>query len=380
MKGSYYAPELRLCRFQPSADLWGIGFVLYEAYVHDSEENRFKTRQIEKLGIEYFLPDDLDASIRDALVHLLKVNPQERWNIEQLQAWATSGDATFPEHIDISCRRWVEQGQNKIYPFYQIQIPEEWVHAGEDLKTIKLGKYHMNIAFIDRRGPWYKRWSMQAQSFEYVNKETEDCQAEEPTEFQVIDVPRADTKLQKGDRVFVGVSNEAGSSSKEKYEHVTRIFQQSVSAVPCNIQVLEVMPEFDHFAFPAYCNNAILGSVADACAGQNALDFRNLFRVNVAGVVKAADSTVVWWPGPRHCIQLGDVCLVVRSFDHFRGTSSPTIDDEVRQMVLDERHFRDTLDLNEEATWQAWRRNAKLNQVLGCHLLAMTLRFNPANV
>jgi len=33
------------------------------------------------------------------------------------------------------------------------------------------------------------------------------------------------------------------------------------------------MPELGHFAFPAYCNNAVLRSTAHTCAGQNALDF-----------------------------------------------------------------------------------------------------------
>jgi len=33
-------------------------------------------------------------------------------------------------------------------------IPVGWVHDGMDLKTIKPGKYHMNIVFVNGRGPW----------------------------------------------------------------------------------------------------------------------------------------------------------------------------------------------------------------------------------
>jgi len=366
---NYFAPELHHHPCAPSADLWGIGYTLYRAYVQDTlddPEGIFNTAYIFTNGIEAYLPDDMnpamDREIRTALVKLLDGNPENRWSLEDVNDWAKPAEIAqeWILPINIMCRRWVERAGQEIYPLFRVQIPDGWEHAGKTLSTIKL---NMTVAFIDQRAHWYKRWDKQSRRFYYKNGKTSETQDDPPPSYQIVDLPKADTQLREGDWVFVGCSDKVASSEEEVRKRLENTFLkparnwQSRNAASTTQSILRVVPEFDQFRFPDHFHNSVLGDLPGE--GQNALDCRNKFHINVAGISRDDGSTLFWWPGPSHRIEKGDVCLVARKFDAFCGTSSPTVNGEVIDNLMVEAKFREVRGLDDDSTWAAWCRNAE---------------------
>lgn len=361
----YFAPELAENPLALSADLWGVGVILHRAYV---KTPRFNTEAIKREGIKKFLPAGLDKSIHDALVQLLEVRPAQRWTVKKLKCWAAPPQRVLLPCCPLNCAlcpvkfsrsqrtiplfqawRWAEHAEEQQkQSMFQVQVPSGWQHAGQNLMTISLPG---NVLFIDRRGPWRKFFRHGREKAFYQNMETGICQTEAPQSFNIVNDPGWDTRLYQGDRVFIGMPDDGNDedSESETQTFLSNLFNPSVP--------LRLWPEFDQFTYPDYCDNAVLGERQHARPGQNALHFRHIFRINVAGIFHAYDSRVTWWPSASDVIRRGDVCLVVRIFDHYSGTSGPILTSQVLQKVVDKKQFREALGLDNQ-TWNEWCANA----------------------
>merc|ERR1712187_58365 len=119
------------------------------------------------------------------------------------------------------------------------------------------------------------------------------------------------------------------------------------------------LPEFDLVTLPPHCANAVLGPEQFAESGQNALNLRKAFGMNLAGI-RRVDRTLTWFPGAGAqqggLLKAGDRGLLIRvppPGDGAWESWMPSVTKEQLDNLMDPHRFRKTLNLD-DAAWARW--------------------------
>jgi K+/H+ antiporter YhaU regulatory subunit KhtT len=153
---------------------------------------------------------------------------------------------------------------------------------------------------------------------------------------RMIKCPDAQTKLQKGDWVYLGVPSSSAVGSQEKILRETFFpasRQDSTSTVSEQGEFVKVMCEFDCFRFPEH-----IGKEVELIK----LNLRGTFGINLAGIVSVpegtTDKTANWFPSAECKVQPGDLGLVLRRPDP-DGSSKPIMTDDDLKPLMDATIF-----------------------------------------
>eukprot|EP00812_Abedinium_dasypus_P008945 NODE_266_length_1724_cov_215.144997.p1 GENE.NODE_266_length_1724_cov_215.144997~~NODE_266_length_1724_cov_215.144997.p1 ORF type:complete len:325 (+),score=81.20 NODE_266_length_1724_cov_215.144997:373-1347(+) len=291
----------------------------------------------------------LGSEVSDILTKLLHHEPKQRGTLEELEAWAMqvqwrSELALMPFHVTRWSRR--DSGAPMVFG---LTLPLTWKHSG---KTIgELGMMHecgVQVLLCVKGGLRKAR--------------------------EVLD-GKATTVMDGGDWICFGVSDDAGDI-EHRHRMLTDYLQVEVgderpsaacerAAKDPNFKgIVPFLPEFDVFHFPEYCNNAVLGPPEFANEGQNALDLRHLFEINLAGIVSEGGREPRWFPGPSEerggLVRKGDKGLIIRVPPaDSSGQFIPSVEARVLLAILEEERFRNLLNLGAGSTAaEDWRRKA----------------------
>jgi len=253
---------------------------------------------------------------------------------------------------------------------FAAQLPDGWGGSGKTLGDLDLmsidGVY---VLLVDRHFEWQRVYTINGSeqlSVEYVHKATDLRQEHRPTAGTArdpISMPMAATVLHEGDWIYFGINKEGRSADDAKDAVSERLGltepvreMGSLARNPSKKTFIQFLPEFFYFKFPAYCAGAVLGRPQDALPGQNALNMRQAFGVNVAGIVRGSTSEVSWWPGAGGRIELGDGALILRA-PQWHGDDDRDDDDWAQALaaspgladLLDFARFRARLRLDEDS-------------------------------
>jgi len=247
-----------------------------------------------------------------------------------------------------------------------------------DLDLMRIGGVH--VVLVDPHSDWRKIYTHDASHrvrTAYYNNVIDDCQWQPPTAGlrTLVAAPNASTILNEGDVVYFGVnsSNACTESLKSAIserlgliEGITDAMRDLGSLVrsPSQDVFLEFFPEYVYFKFPSHCANAVLGQTCHRGAGQNSLNLRSAFGVNIAAIVRA-DGSVSWWPGAGEAegglIGTGDGALICK-LPQWESAGSPIMSanvDDIRDL-LDLPRFKRRLGMDiDDVAWRAWQSNAE---------------------
>lgn len=379
---AYIAPELmggyEAGSGSPAADLWGVGLVVYLLCVGVQPMTQMILDMIRRGGFSDRLRNrGVHAGAVEAVEHLLKMQPEERWSLEQLKAWAEGGeqDSGPLDAPDQVLRRF--HSKEDLPQAFGAQLPNNWQHNGTTILDMGfMAQAGLQILLVVRNATW-KRFYDQWDRPYYENLHTQECLWEKPDGMvEVVNVPVARTELRSSDWIYFGLNSTDENTSVEAQMR----FVANQMGLPVdqgvdidvfakgrgNRHLTPFLPDFDAFVFPVHCVNAVLGphSAGEhifAKEGQNALNLRNKFGINVAGLARP-DGTVLWWPGADVAVGHGDRGLVMRvpqsyADNDVQEPSLPSVELDVIKGLLEEDRFRQRLQLQDEASWKAWSAN-----------------------
>merc|ERR1740121_2855478 len=334
---------------------------------------------------------DSDAGIRgsldgvhpdavDAIAGLLRERPEERWSLAQVKQWAGQPGAleALPPSGGGVLTRWPYR--DLCPQAFGAQLPAGWARSGETLGSLDLMRIGgVQVLLIDRFSEWQKFYTYDKQrriTTAYRNKLTNatcwklplGAGAHEGPEA----TPAAASVLREGDWIYFGVND--GALCTEALQSV--ISERlglvepgadlgSLARQTSMCSIIQFLPEFLHFTFPRHCVNAVLGQVSHAKEGQNALNLRRVFRINVAGIVRS-DGEVSWWPGADEAggglVGPGDAALILRVPQWgSRDPIAPSVKAEDFHDLIDIGRFQARLQLDlDHSAWRTWRRNASM--------------------
>jgi len=234
---------------------------------------------------------------------------------------------------------------------------------------------------VDRYSEWHKFYafdSKQRITGAYCNKATNATQWDAPATGveEPVATPNASTVLREGDWIYFGVNdsnlctNALRSVISERLGLTEAVGDLgSLARSPSQSTLIQFLPEFEYFKFPRHCVNAVLGMPCHAKEGQNALNLRKVFQVNIAAIVRA-DGTISWWPGASEAggglVGRGDGALVLRvpQWD-YKGPILPSVKPDDINDLADVDGFKERLGLDaDHRAWREWRQNAGMRTLV----------------
>lgn len=304
LREGYYAPELTDGGADwdkiKYADLWGTGCCLYflgtgrAMLTEEIRKWRSHKRFEKEMGSRLGKGASQFVTICDGL---LKVTPSDRWSFEEVQKWAKSDEAGRKLSRSNSLvesgailTKWPYRGG--VPQCIGAKLPLAWdkKYHGQTIGDIGLFSLGMSILLVIRSGDGRDG-----------HRSITSC-------------PGAQTKLYRGDWIFFGVNKEKPPDDvfKEKLGLDPDAIFNVAAAKSRKVKTLVwFFPVFDVFDFKDHHANAVVGPATFAKNGENALDLRRTFELNLCGIV-SPDDRVAWWPGPDSVIQKGDRGLIVR--------------------------------------------------------------------
>jgi hypothetical protein len=178
--------------------------------------------------------------------------------------------------------------------------------------------------------------------------------------------PSPSTQIKQGCWMYFGVHQSLEEKIEEAVESITKMLsddrvrkgkdaplaESSGRVVEGPSELLAFTLEFDSFTFPEHIGkNARLGPKGagnDAASWLDgheakpndavmmpgvALDMRNRFKINVAGVLRQGSDEPEWFPGPTVEVSAGDLGIVVRKPNRDGSTESTVTDEELRLLM-----------------------------------------------
>mmetsp|Transcript_11148 Transcript_11148/g.29676 ORF Transcript_11148/g.29676 Transcript_11148/m.29676 type:complete len:893 (-) Transcript_11148:139-2817(-) len=354
------APELANLPGNAAADCWGIGLVLL--FLITGEQ--LTTTEIVKAGRVRACLDSLgaDPDVVEAIEGLLNPTPNKRWTLDAIQAWAAklrkipeTPNGNAAHSTGELLERWPYQ--QMVPQAFGVQLPASWEGSGNGNTIGELGlirQYGLQVLLILRGCMWRQLVDWKGEP--YFKKVMGGGIVREPPDgtMEIIQAPIASTGLRPGDWIFFGVKTMNKARRDEQMRSVADVFGVR--------EVCAMEPQFDSFAFPAHCQNAVLGQRFEQTKNRNALHLRFSFGLNIGGVAKS-DGSVLWWPGADVVVNHGDRGLVMRVpklYDSAGVVVEPTLPSHPRDLILglhDEARFRAALNLQDEAAWTGWQEN-----------------------
>jgi len=255
---------------------------------------------------------------------------------------------------------------------FAAQLPEGWAGSGRTLGELDLMSIDgLQVLLVDPYSEWHQVFTIdraQQLTAAYESKLTGDRRSQGPAGGgpEPIAIPLASTVLRAGDWIYFGV-NKSGPSTDAVQAVISErlgltdlvIHIDSLARSPQRKTFIQFLPEFDLVPFPPHCVNGILGRPEDARPGQNALNIRKAFGINVAGIVRASGE-VSWWPGASESagglVGKGDSALIMRMPQWGRGATAQ-VADRVNHL-LDLASFQARLGFESDpAAWRRWQLN-----------------------
>lgn len=356
----YLAPEI--CagkRIGPEADCWGLGLILHQTYqkqwkLLDAEGGRVKMRP--------GMPSSkvkMEKSLQEAMNGLLLLDVKNRWTLDKLgtslkntgadkggkEGWIKMVGETGATQKFVSRFR---TGRPPLTAF-AAYISEKRTHIiGKTIGDIQIGsKTGAVILLVD-----------------YNGKSFEKC-------------PSPSTQIKQGCWMYFGVHKGDEEKLEEAVESITHMLaedkdkkkkdapltENSGRVVEGPSELLAFTLEFDSFTFPEHIGqNARLGPQAgsgtdtasswlnggksnDALKPNDqimmpgvALDMRNRFKINVAGVLRQGSDEPEWFPSASVEVSAGDLGIVVRKPNR-DGSTESTVTDEELSILMDKDLF-----------------------------------------
>jgi len=314
------------------------------------------------------------ADAQSCMEGLLDPDPSKRWSLDKIKEWCGQAPLT-PKRGTIGgttaalLDRWpFRQGVPKAFC---VRLPEDWY-----LHNTKLSECELNVMsragfmvlLVVRNGQWKKFYHTSGQAF-YTNiEDTSQVLPDSPVE--VLTCPSGDTKLCSLDWIYFGRRLQ---NDNVNIGETTALIKQALH-LDEDACVIRFLPEFDVFAFPQHCANAILGGHISfrrdlgrtgkiSEAGQHALDLRRAFGINIAGIVRTTGH-VDWFPGAEKStngyVNEGDRGLLMRVHQidmdpEFGDTSTPAVSQEKMLQLMNLDLFNSALGLTDKelAAWEA---------------------------
>eukprot|EP00425_Heterocapsa_triquetra_P040667 CAMPEP_0195085858 /NCGR_PEP_ID=MMETSP0448-20130528/26164_1 /TAXON_ID=66468 /ORGANISM="Heterocapsa triquestra, Strain CCMP 448" /LENGTH=663 /DNA_ID=CAMNT_0040119275 /DNA_START=51 /DNA_END=2042 /DNA_ORIENTATION=- len=380
VSNEYHAPEANKDPRSPTIDLWSMGMIIYSLCVGMNPTRAQVLRWAKSpSGIRGAL-EGLHPDAVEAIEGLLKARPENRWTIGQVKQWAMHTELPPMLAPGGGClQRWPYR--DMCPQAFGAQLPPGWARSGETIGSLELMKIGgVQVLLIDRYSDWQKFYAYRDGKVRtaYRNVTTNCTQWQPPpsgAEDPVVN-PVASTVLRENDWIYFGVnsscigSDALASVISERLE-LTEVDGDLGSLARCadRATLIQFMPEFLCFEFPPHCFNAVLGVDAHAKEGQNALNLRSVFRINIVGIARL-DGTVSWWPGASEVggglVGYGDRALIMR-VPQWDASSSmrPSVQAEDINDLLDVRQFKKRLSLdNDRHSWDTWCRSAGLPDLL----------------
>mmetsp|Transcript_97458 Transcript_97458/g.178651 ORF Transcript_97458/g.178651 Transcript_97458/m.178651 type:complete len:551 (-) Transcript_97458:102-1754(-) len=358
LSGSYFAPELEAGgnNFEKIkyADLWGIGTVLY--YV--STGRRMNTQDIKNWNARGMFKRQLTTKLAchkddekvfgPILQQVLATRGEDRGTFQDVVLWAREEVRSSADRKAAFAHSILEK-----WPFRK-GVPQA---LGMRVPPGAGGKTVGELALSD-----FGMLVIAVVSFDMVAKKR-----------KIISSVDADTKLFTGDWIFFGV-NQKRFKQKEFIKRMGLRPGTEISVTRAKNRKQKDLtwffPTFDAFEFKEQHFNAVIGPKSFAKEGQNALDLRANFEMNLCGIV-GADHVVKWWPGADKEIKKGDKGLLMR-VPNFIGKNDEAHEDdeeiggcaadiEMLKAFLDPGQFSSMLKLSQPDS-QRWSINSQ-NQV-----------------
>jgi serine/threonine protein kinase len=343
----YLAPEI--CagkRIGPEADCWGLGLILHQTYqkqwkLLDAEGGRVKMRPgMPSAKVK------MEKNLQEAMNGLLTLDVKSRWTLDKL--------ATTLKKTEGGKEGWIqmvgEKGdQQKFVSRFRAGRPPLTAFAAyiSEKRTHIIGKTIGDIQIGSKTGAVILL-------VDYNGKVFEQC-------------PSPSTQIKQGCWMYFGVHQSLEEKIEEAVESITKMLsddrgrkgkdaplaESSGRVVEGPSELLAFTLEFDSFTFPAHIGqNARLGPKGagnDAASWLDgheapkandqvmmpgvALDMRNRFKINVAGVLRQGSDEPEWFPGPTVEVSAGDLGIVVRKPNRDGSTESTVTDEELRLLM-----------------------------------------------
>lgn len=317
--------------------------------------------------------DGVHPDAVEAIEGLLRARPEDRWSLAEVKQWAAQC-GTWEVHQHPSCPlvRWPYR--DRCPQAFGAQLPAGWSRSGETLGSLDLMRIGgVQILLIDRYSEWQKFYTYDKQrriTTAFRHRSTNATCWRLPPGTAMHEgpeaTPMASTVLRERDWIYFGVKDGCCCTDVLRTVIGEKLGLcegcddlDSLARQPSMSSLIQFLPEFLYFAFPKYCEHAVLGQECHAAENQNALDLRRTFRINVAGLVHASGE-VSWWPGASEVVQPGDGALILRAPQwDARSPIAPAVRPDDIHDLMDIGHFQQRLQLDQDhACWRAWRRNA----------------------
>jgi len=308
---------------------------------------------------------------------LLCMDPTQRWGPDRVVEWASCVEVPNA----LAC------GELNLWPYSEecpqaigARLPKGWARSGETIGSLDLMRIGgVQIILVDPYSEWEKVYHVDAEEqvkTAYCHEGTQAWQSQPPVTSvrKPVATPNASTILREGDVIYFGVNSR--SACRESLKSVIRehlgltedlmdmMSPVSLARSPSQNAFLEFVPELVYFQFPQHCVNAVLGQACHRSVGQNALNLRGVFGINVAAIVRK-DGSVSWWPGAAEAqgglVGPGDGALICK-VPQWECTGSSILSASVDDIhdVLDITRFKRRLGLDADGVaWRIWQHNAQ---------------------
>jgi hypothetical protein len=338
----------------------------------------------------------VDRDVAEAIIGLLRTNPADRWTLDDVENWAAA-ETKFPEHkrglplsfgrLDPSMVLQKYPYRNNVPPAFAARLPPSFL-SGQSIGQLQFSNRGFLVLLVVRNSHWRRYYTSTGElAYENVIDGTSAWPNQVRYRPEVVNVPKASTRLEAGDIIVCGVKDADCDVVEDQIDFMCKelaILPDSprdscdscsgsescgssaaaLEAARCreHTGVTQDLPEFDFTApLPEWCAEAILGPADMKAPGQNALDLRNTFGMSLAGLLHE-DNTVTWWPGATQTVRKGDRGLIMRvprwSSDE-PCASEPTVNPEALLELMQETRFRKRLGLQDSAKWDEWMQVAQ---------------------
>jgi len=396
---AYAAPELfQNPKGSISSDIWGIGIVLFLLTVGQQPRTRSIQKYFRKPGgfVAWMKSLGVHADAQSCMEGLLNPDPKRRWSLKKIKEWCGL-EPWAPRRLTIGgadaalLDRWPYR--HGIPQAFCARLPTDWYKDGEKLSTCGLNVLSsagMLVLLVIQNGEWKKRYKPSGE-VHYVNMDDSSQSTRAKSPVNLVTSPDGDTILHSRDFIYFGLRL---LDEDTKLDELLELIRTSLRLSE-DAQIIRFLPEFDVFTFPPHCANAILGDhmgyrrdlnkmgkISDD--GQNALNVRQKFKINIAGIVRT-DGAVDWFPGAEKSkngyVYNGDRALVMRvpqmDLDpEFGDSSTPAMSAMKVETLIVPECFRTALELDDER-WAEWtsnyratpQRSTALPRASLCHML-----------
>lgn len=315
----YLAPEICMgLRVGPPVDCWGLGVILHQVY---QKRAKLVNSSAKRVYMRAGMPshrESMEPRAQEAMMGLLEIEPDTRWTLEHLNAKLCVKAELGSVDVSNWQRPITEKGNSQVYV-------QRFRTGKPPLSAFAALVKSSHVRIVNRKISEISLPGVVVLLIDYGANDVQKC----PGPSTVI---RADSWIYFGVDPAAPAANNDDKSVDQVVDRISGLILEdsddadlsrkasSMNNTPLtrNIggssELLAFNLEFDCFLLPSHIGEkAILGPRSCLPAGSGlALDMRNRFKINVAGILHQGDQEPIWFPGAAAEVSAGDLCLVVR--------------------------------------------------------------------